>query len=394
VSARPSRRTSFTLENGEDAIALNNKFKSLTANSACTTGETACIGTKFAQCANGKFVTEPCKSGTTCAALPLVNSPGTTITCTTQSDLIARIAATGETNATSSASASNRSVADNRAATSTTTKDSKTTTANSTDIQSSLTLDPSVVSTGFENDGQDVPEAGQVASLTSSNNFINFCATVPNLNLTNGKQIASGSCNTAPMGILPSSSQMPSSKFTFPQNGATISANKNFTITMAIRNLETGHFVNAEENYFAAPQQLNNQGEIVGHSHVVVEKLAAIDQITLTNPLQFAFFKGLNDAAVNGVLSADVNGGLPAGFYKLSSINSAANHQPVLVPIAQHGSLDDVVYFTVTNDATDNSASATTTATSSSTSQKATATSKKQNAAKTQATATGMPCSD
>ncbi|EEB87736.1 hypothetical protein MPER_14809, partial [Moniliophthora perniciosa FA553] len=42
---------------------------------------------------------------------------------------------------------------------------------------------------GFANDGQDVPAAGQVASITSTNNFINFCLTAPNTLLTNGKQI-------------------------------------------------------------------------------------------------------------------------------------------------------------------------------------------------------------
>lgn len=124
-------------------------------------------------------------------------------------------------------------------------------------------------------------------------------------------------------------------------------ANQAFTITMAIQNMETGNFVNAETNYFSAPQQLNAQGQIVGHSHVVVEQLSAIDQTTPNDPNKFAFFKGLNDPAANGVLSADVTAGLPAGVYKLSSINSAANHQPALVPIAQHGSLDDAVYFTV-----------------------------------------------
>lgn len=113
---------------------------------------------------------------------------------------------------------------------------------------------------------------------------------------------------------------------------------------MAISNLETGHFVNAAANYFAAPQQLNAQGTIVGHSHVVVEALTALDQTTTTDPTKFAFFKGLNGAASNGVLSTDVTSGLPAGVYKLSSINSAANHQPVLVPVAQHGSLDDAIY--------------------------------------------------
>ena len=208
-------------------------------------------------------------------------------------------------------------------------------------------LDPAVIATGFENNGQDVPTAGQVASLTSSNNFINFCLTVPNQPITNGKQITTGSCNPAPMGSIPAVGNMPSAKFVVPANGDTIAANTAFTITMAIANMETGNFVNADENYFAAPQQLNGQGQIVGHSHVVVEQLTSLGQTTPTNPQVFAFFKGLNAAAVNGQLTADVTTGLPAGFYKVSSINTAANHQPVLVPIAQHGSLDDVSYVSI-----------------------------------------------
>jgi len=221
--------------------------------------------------------------------------------------------------------------------------------SNSGDAQSSTTLDPSVIATGFENNGQDVQEAGQVPSLTSSNNFINFCLTQPNLPITNGKQITTGSCNPAPMGAIPSTDNMPSAKFVNPPNGATIPQNTAFTITMAVANFETGNFVNAQENYFAAPQQLNGRGQIIGHSHVVVEQLSALDQTTPTDPRKFAFFKGLNAAAVNGQLTADVTSGLPAGFYKVSSINTAANHQPCLVPIAQHGSLDDVAYFTVSS---------------------------------------------
>lgn len=93
------------------------------------------------------------------------------------------------------------------------------------------------------------------------------------------------------MGSIPSSANMPSAKFTNPKNGDTIAANTAFTISMAINNLQTGNFVNADENYFAAPQQLNAQGLIVGHSHVVVEALEALDQTTVTNPAKFAFFK-------------------------------------------------------------------------------------------------------
>lgn len=146
------------------------------------------------------------------------------------------------------------------------------------------------------------------------------------------------------MGVIPSTDNMPSAKFTVPKNGDSFVENTPFTITMAVANFQTGAFVNAAENYFAAPQQVNAQGQIIGHSHVVVEQLTALDQTTPTDPKKFAFFKGLNAAAVNGLLTASVDAGLPAGVYKVSSINTAANHQPVLVPVAQHGSLDDVVY--------------------------------------------------
>ena len=146
------------------------------------------------------------------------------------------------------------------------------------------------------------------------------------------------------MGAIPSTDNMPSAKFTIPKNGDTLQENTSFTITMVVSNFQTGSFTNGEENYLAAPQQLNGQGQIIGHSHAVVESLTALDQTTPTDPRKFALFKGLTAAAANGVLTANVTTGLPVGFYKLSSINTAANHQPVLVPIAQRGSLEDTVY--------------------------------------------------
>nr|VWO96546.1 Siderophore exporter MmpL5 [Ganoderma boninense] len=185
----------------------------------------------------------------------------------------------------------------------------------SSDPQTSLTLLSSVIATGFENDGQDVPAAGQVPSLTSPNNFINFCATVPSLPLTNGTQIKTGSCNPAPMGVIAASTNMPSSKFVFPANGATIAADTDFTIQMAVRNLATGNFVNAAQNFFAAPQQVDaGSGNIKGHSHVVVELLPSLNSTAPTDPTKFAFFKGLNaEADSDGILTADVGGGRACG---------------------------------------------------------------------------------
>ncbi|KAI0318731.1 hypothetical protein OF83DRAFT_913987 [Amylostereum chailletii] len=392
ASAAPSRlrfsraNQPFLLQNGQDAIALNNKFATLTANSPCTAGENACVDNKFAQCVSGKFAVQACAPSTICAALPLVNSAGTSITCTTASDRDARIAATGATSAgsgnASSSSSTPSSAASSTAASSTSTSGDNNASnggatgnnngggssgnnngnssgnntgssgsSNSGDqSQTSLTLDSSVIATGFEKDGQQVPTAGQVASLTSSNNFINFCKTVSGKPITNGQQVKTGSCNPAPMGVIASTSNMPSSKFVNPRNMATMKANTSFTIQMAINHIETGNFVNADSNYYAAPQQVNNAGDIIGHTHFVVEQLDAIDQTTLTDPSKFAFFKGVNTPAQGGVLSVDVSQGLPEGVYRLASINAAMNHQPVLVAIAQHGSLDDMVYFTVTAD--------------------------------------------
>jgi hypothetical protein len=200
-----------------------------------------------------------------------------------------------------------------------------------------------VLAKGFEQNGQENQTAGQVASLTSSNNFINFCLT-SNKPLTNGQQIKSGSCNPCPMGNIPDTKHMPFSKFTSPKNFGVVKANTNFTIDMKIKNLQTGNFVNADNNYYSAPQQLDKTGQIVGHSHFVVQP---VDSFTSTKPLdptKFTFFKGVNTPAKNDIVSVSVDQGLPEGQYRLASINTAANHQPVLAPVAQHGFLDDVIY--------------------------------------------------
>jgi len=211
----------------------------------------------------------------------------------------------------------------------------------------SLTLDPKVIQTGSAQDG--APSGGQVASTTSTNNFINFCvsADAKGAPLMNGTQTkAQQACNPIPMGMIVSQNKMPSCKFTNPKNLDTIKANESFDINMKISNIVTGNFVNPQTNYFASPAQVDDSGTVIGHSHFVVEAIDSMTSTTVTDPKQFAFFKGVDPPAANGVLTVNVPGGLPAGTYRLSSINAAANHQPVLATIAQHGSFDDAVYFT------------------------------------------------
>jgi hypothetical protein len=203
-----------------------------------------------------------------------------------------------------------------------------------------------VIATGFANDGQADAPAGQTASDTSSNNFINFCLSAPALPLTNGQQLKTGSCNPAPMGVIAGFANMPSVKFVSPANFDTgLQPNTPFAVTLALAHLHAGAFTNAETNFLAAPQTVDAAGDVVGHTHIVIEALEALDQTTPTDPTRFAFFKGVDTpAAADGTVTIQVAAGLPAGVYRMSTINTAANHQPVLVAVAQHGWLDDQIY--------------------------------------------------
>jgi hypothetical protein len=168
------------------------------------------------------------------------------------------------------------------------------------------------------------------------------------------------------MGRIIALNQAPRCKFVFPKNGdESLVENAPFTVQMKILSMETGkfdvatephrtltifigNFVNAQTNYYAAPQQVNDQGLLIGHSHIVIETLSSLQDTEPLDPTQFAFFKGLNNPVDgNNILSANLTSGLPAGVYRMCSINTAANHQPALVSNAQHGALDDCSYFTV-----------------------------------------------
>jgi len=214
--------------------------------------------------------------------------------------------------------------------------------------QSSLTLLSNLVQTNSEQNGFNASNLAQTNSTTSNNNFINFCE---GKTLTNGLQIKTGSCNGIVMGDIPTTDNIPSAKFLFPKNLDTIAANQNFTVQLQTKGFQTGVFTNANTNYYAAPQQLNNQGQIIGHCHVVIAPLSSLTSTSLGTPLGFVFFKGIDEPAVNGVSEAVVTGGLKAGAYRICSINTSANHTPLLVAVAQHDSMDDCVYFTVSDNA-------------------------------------------
>ncbi|KAG9314685.1 hypothetical protein JVU11DRAFT_5491 [Chiua virens] len=214
----------------------------------------------------------------------------------------------------------------------------------STDPQTSLTLLSSLIASNFAHNGS---SGGTTASRISTNNFINWCATV-DLPITNGQQIHNGSCNPAPMGAIPAVTKIPSVKFVTPHNLATILPNTTFEIKLAVKNFATGWFVNPNTNYYAAPQQLDpTTGLIQGHVHVVVEALVSLAQTTPTDPTKYTAFVPFNEPAdADGYLRANVTG-LPKGIYKMSTIMASSNHQALMLPVAVRGSSDDAIYLTV-----------------------------------------------
>ena len=160
------------------------------------------------------------------------------------------------------------------------------------------------------------------------------------------------------MGDIPAKSNMVSSIITFPETGTEIPSDTSFAVTVQMSNLVAGFFTDADTTYYAGPQFLQN-GVVVGHTHVTIQDLGnSLNPKVALDPTQFAFFKGINDAGNGeGLLTANVTGGLPAGNYRVCTMASAANHQPVLMPVAQRGTPDDCTKFVVTgNGQTINSA--------------------------------------
>ncbi|KAK2767806.1 hypothetical protein FQN54_003965 [Arachnomyces sp. PD_36] len=215
--------------------------------------------------------------------------------------------------------------------------------------QSSTCLNPEVIQSASDLTGQEEGtegiEEGQAPSATDPANFINFCE---GETITNGEQVTSGSCNGIPMGKIPATENMISAMITNPQAGATVPADSTFNISVQTSHLTAGFFVNPDTNYYTAPQDLDDNGDIIGHCHVTIQEIGSLQSTTPPDPNQFAFFKGINDDGNgNGLLSAEVAGGLPEGAYRVCTMIAARNHQPVNMPVAQRGAQDDCNKFEV-----------------------------------------------
>jgi hypothetical protein len=171
-----------------------------------------------------------------------------------------------------------------------------------------------------------------------------FCAKSidqKNLLAADGTQLKQPSCVSLEIGEIPSVNQMVSALIVNPKNGQVLQRNTPFKVDTKVVNLATGFFSDPAVDYYQIQQTLDGNGIIQGHSHITIQKLGGNN---VPDPRVFAFFKGLNDAAVNGVLSVEVENGLPQrGLYRICTMNSSNSHQPVVMPVAQRGAQDDCI---------------------------------------------------
>ncbi|GBC04643.1 hypothetical protein RclHR1_00580008 [Rhizophagus clarus] len=160
-----------------------------------------------------------------------------------------------------------------------------------------------------------------------------------------GTQLKQPNCVSLEIGEIPAVNNMVSALIVNPKNGQSIKRNTPFNVDTKVQGLSTGFFSDPAVDYYQIQQTLDKNGQIQGHSHITIQQLSGNN---IPDPQTFAFFKGLNDAAKNGVLSVNVEKGLPQkGTYRICTMNSSNSHQPVVMPVAQRGSQDDCIRVNV-----------------------------------------------
>lgn len=174
-----------------------------------------------------------------------------------------------------------------------------------------------------------------------SSKFSDFCKS-SNLVLTKGKQIENGSCSFTQQGEIPSINKMVSSFIISPKNGAILKASEPFKITVITKNLETGHFSDPNNQYYAFPQQLNSKGQIKGHQHITIQK---ISEKLPPDASATVFFKGLDQKAQGDFLSVTIDKKLEKGLYRICTMSGSFSHQPLIMPVARRGAQDDCIRF-------------------------------------------------
>ncbi|KAJ3086059.1 hypothetical protein HK102_013554 [Quaeritorhiza haematococci] len=139
---------------------------------------------------------------------------------------------------------------------------------------------------------------------------------------------------------------MVSTIFLSPSDSAQVDRTKNFTVTIKTLNMQLGNFDNPQTQYFMSPQTLTSDGVVIGHQHVVIQRLPDPNPTAPLDPREFDFFRGLDFQPESGnLLSVTVPAGTIKrdGVYRMCTLTGTKGHQPVIMPVAQRGAQDDCI---------------------------------------------------
>jgi hypothetical protein len=169
------------------------------------------------------------------------------------------------------------------------------------------------------------------------------------LERANGTQNRNGSCSLAVLGAIPSVERLVSTLVLEPLDGTIFLTGEDILVRIKSSNMDFGNFDDPNSEYYTGPQTLSSEGLILGHTHIVVEKI--VDATTFPNPASPVFFRGFDGETVDGELSTSINAALLSesgpGVYRLCTITTSQSHRPVLMPIARRGAVDDCIRFTI-----------------------------------------------
>ncbi|KAI9220175.1 hypothetical protein BC828DRAFT_384162 [Blastocladiella britannica] len=133
-----------------------------------------------------------------------------------------------------------------------------------------------------------------------------------------------------------------------PASGAVVSAAQDMTVAVKTQGINLGFFEDPNTRYYTSPQTLDKAGNIEGHQHVTIQALGSAQAPPNPQTQALAFFKGLDQATNNGILTVTVPAGsMKPGLTRICTMTGGRGHQAVLMPVARRGAQDDCIRITV-----------------------------------------------
>lgn len=129
---------------------------------------------------------------------------------------------------------------------------------------------------------------------------------------------------------------MISSIIVHPQPGDELAANTSFNVSVQTAHLRPGFQANPYATYYSAPQNLDENEDIICHCHVMKEDIGSLRTAQAPDPRDFAYFTAINtEGDEDGLLETEITDGVPAGVYRIFTMIMSQNHQPVVIPVGQ-----------------------------------------------------------